>query len=307
VVTRNTNTREHLEDSILLAYLRRQQLEDSLSLRISQHIEIERCPRCLHKLDELAQANTILEVLGRMPSYQHYSELSVADTYARVQGAASKRASSKAYLYGTNNRQHPRKSALRLASLPVAFALTIFFTMVIAFALWTGGPRISGLPQEGIRPNRFNSTVVVQNHATSTPNLALTATASANENATSVLTPTDTPVTGPYLEVCSTPNNIIHWRLVICGHNFEAGYKVELLASGKTPTWLSNLSVNKQGDFKVGWVIDNCANLPTTIFAYEKTNAKTILAMLQNIAFRDCPVLTAPVGPPGVYSTNLSR
>ncbi len=299
-MTPNTNTREHLEDSILLAYLRRQKLEDRLSLRITRHIEIERCPRCLHKLDELAQVNATLEVLGRMPSYQHYPELSVADTYARVQGAASKRTSSQAYLYPINNRQRPRKSTLRLISVPVALALTILFTMVLAFALWSGGPRISGPSQGGIRPNRYNSTVTLLNHPTPTANLALTTTASANASATPVLTPTATPVTEPYIVVCSTPSNITHWRLVICGHNFEVGYKVVLFALGKTPTWLPNLSVNKQGDFQAGWNIDNCANLPTTIFAYEKTNAKPILARLQNITFRDCPVPTALAGPPGV-------
>jgi hypothetical protein len=300
VVTPNKIIREHLEDSILLAYLRRQQLDDRLCSRISQHIDIEQCPRCCHKLNELSQVSTTLDVLGRMPSYQHYSELSVADTYARVQGAASKRTSSQAYLYGTNNRQRPRKSALRLISVPVALALTILFTMVLAFALWSGGPRISGPSQGGIRPDHYNSTVTLQNHPTPTPNLALTATANANESATPVLTPTATLVTGPYIEVCSTPNNIAHWHLVICGHNFEAGYKVILFASGKTPILLSNLSVDKQGNFQVGWNIVNCWNLPTTIIAYEKTNAKPIVARLQNIAFGGCPLPTPTVGPTGV-------
>jgi hypothetical protein len=299
VVTPDYNIREHLEDSILLAYLRRQQLEDRLSLRISRHIDIERCPRCLHKLDELAQVSATLEVLGQMQSYQHYPELSMADTYARVQGAASKRTSSKAYLYPINNRQRPRKSAVRLVSVPVAFALTILFTMVIVFALLSSGPRISGPSQGVIRSDHYNSTVVVQNHATQTPNLALTTTASANASATPVLTPTETPVTGPYIEVCSTPYNIAHWRMVICGHNFEAGYKVILFASGKTPNLLSNLPVDKQGNFQVGWNIVNCWNLPTTIITYERTNAKPISARLQNISFGSCPLPTPTVGPPG--------
>jgi hypothetical protein len=301
VVTPDTNTSEHLEDSILLAYLRRQQLEDRLSLRIIRHIDIERCPRCLHKLDELAQVSATLEVLGQMPSYQHYPELSMLDIYARVQGAASKRTSSKAYLYPINNRQHPRKSAVRLVSLPVAFALTILFTMVIAFALLSNGPRISGPFQGGIRSDQYNSTVVVQNHATSTPNLASTTTASANASSTPVLTPTSTamPVTRPYLEVCSTSNDIAHWRLVICGHNFETGYKVTLFALGKTPILLSNLPVDKQGNFQAAWNIVNCWNLPMSIITYERTNAKPISARLQNISFGSCPLLTPTAEPWG--------
>jgi hypothetical protein len=293
VVTPNTHTREHLEDSILLAYLRRQQLEDALSLLIKQHVEIERCPRCLHKLEELAQVNATLDVLGRMRLYQHYPELSVVDTYARVQGAARKRASSQAYPYPIGNRQRPRKSALRLVSVPVAIALTMLFTIVIAFALFSGKSMVSGPSQEGIHSDLTNPTLVLQNHPPSTPNLALTATAA--------LTPTATPVTGPYIEVCAmTAYNIAHWRLVICGHNFEAGSKVVLVVLGKTPTLLPNVTVDKQGDFQTGWNIDNCANLPTTILAYEKTNKiKPMLITLQDIAFVRCPVPTATAGPSG--------
>lgn len=288
MVTRETTTREHFEDSILLAYLRRQQLEDGLSLRISQHIDIERCPRCCPKLDELARVSATLDVLGRMPSYQHYDELSVADTFARAQGAASKRTSSQADLYRT--RQRPRKSAVRLVSLPVAIAITILFT-IIAFALFSGEPMVPGPSHGGVHSNPGNPTLDLQNHAAATPTLA----------ATAVQTPTSTgtPATGPYMEVCSTDTNITHWHLFICGHNFEPGSKVVLVALGKTPTLLPNVPVNKQGDFQVGWVIDKCGNLPTIILSYQKTDAKPILIKLQNIAFGDCPVPTATAGPPG--------
>ncbi len=53
---------EHPEDSILLAYLRKQQVRDRLT--ISQHIDVEKCPRCLHKLNELEQVSATLDVLG---------------------------------------------------------------------------------------------------------------------------------------------------------------------------------------------------------------------------------------------------
>lgn len=301
MVTPNTHTREHLEDSILLAYLRRQQLEDALSLQISQHVETERCPRCLHKLDELAQVSATLDVVGRMPSYQHYPELSVAETFARAQGAASKRTSAQAYPYPITDRQRPRKSALRLVSVPVALALTLLFTMVIVFALLSGEPMLSRPSQGGIRPNLYNSPITLKNHPPTTSDLAMTATANANDSTSPVLTPTATDVTGPYMAVClMSTYNIDHWRLVICGHNFEVGSKVVLVALGKTPTLLPNVSVNKQGDFTIGWIIDNCANLPTTIFAYEKTNkTKLTEVTLQDIAFGHCPAPTATAGPSG--------
>jgi hypothetical protein len=295
-VTPETNIRDHIEDSLLLAHLRRQKLDDEVNVRITRHIEVEGCLRCRHKLDHLAQVSTILEVLGPMPSYQHYPEMSVAETYAHVLGAASKETSVQADLGRMNNRQRPRKSALRLVSLPAAIALAILFSViVIVFASLLGRPGNSQFPKIVISTSPNNSTSIVPHESTPTPNLALTATVSA----TAAVTPTATPITGPYIEVCSTPPNIAHWRLVICGHNFEAGYKVTLFAFGKTLTRLPNLLVNKQGNFQGGWTIDNCGNLPTIIFASEKANAKPIYVGLQDIAFGKCALLTPTVGPSG--------
>ena len=284
--TSYNDVNEHPEDSILLAYLRKQQLEDRL--KISRHIDVEQCPRCLHKLNELKQVSATLEVLGKIRSYQHYPELSLADIYARVQRDVSKRTALQAYLHRINNRQRPRMSAVRLVSLPVAFALTILFTMVIVFASLYGRPWISGSSSGGTSTSQNISTSLPRQHSTPTLNLALTATANAGTS----ISPTATPVTGPYVEVCSTPNNIAHWRLVICGHNFEAGYKVTLVASGNVPVRLPNLHIDKQGDFKVGWNIMNCGNLPSAIVAHEVVNAKTISARLQNISFGSCLVRT---------------
>ena len=288
-----SDVNKHPEDSLLLAYLRKQQLEDGLS--ISQHIDVEKCPRCLHKLNELKQVSATLDVLGVMRSYQHYPELSVADTYARMQSTANRRIPAKAAMNGVNHRQRPRRSAVRLISVPAAFGLAILFTMaMLVFANLSGRSLIPLSVPGVIRHSQDSSTVVVPAH--STPHLALTATANAETN----ITPTATSVTGPYIEVCSSPDNIAHWRLVICGHNFEASYKVALVALGKTPTWLPNLSVDRKGNFQVGWNIVNCRNLPTTIIFYEKANVKPRIVRLQNISFGSCPLLPPTMGPQGV-------
>ncbi len=272
--TSYSDVNKHPEDSLLLAYLRKQQLEDGLS--IAQHIEVEKCPRCLHKLNKLKQVSTTLDALGVMQSYLHYPELSVAHTYARMQRAA-------------NHRQQPRKSAVRLISLPAAFGLTLLFMVaMLVFANYSGKSSIPRPLQGGTNASQNNSTALQRQQVTPTPNLALTATANAGTN----ITPTATPVTGPYIEVCSTHYNIARWRLVICGHNFETGYKVTLVAFGNVPVWLSNLPVDKQGDFKVGWNIVNCGNLPSIIVAHEVVNPKPISARLQNISFGSCLVRT---------------
>ncbi len=84
---------EHPEDSILLAYLRGQELEVRSS--VIQHIDVEKCSVCLQKLNELKRVSTTLDVLGEMRSYQYYPEVSVADTYARMQSAVNRRTPQK--------------------------------------------------------------------------------------------------------------------------------------------------------------------------------------------------------------------
>ncbi len=271
---------EHPEDSSLLAYIRQQQLDDRS--KINQHIDIERCPRCLRRCSELEQVSKTLDVLGRMPSYQHYPELSVARMYAHVQGAAKRRTFLQAYLHWVNNRQRPRKSAVRLISLPAAFALVILFTVALVFAGLSGVPLIPRSLPGGTGPSQSDSTGVAPQVATPTPDLALTAT--ANANATAI-------ASQPYIQVCSTPADIAQSRLVICGYNFEAGHKVSLVVtiSGKDPDMRHPVLVDKQGDFQDGWYVYNCKYLPTAIFAYEVDNVKVSSPALVNISFAACP------------------
>src|SRR5713101_5597228 len=199
--TSYNDVNEHPEDSILLAYLRKQQVKDRLS--VNQHINLEKCPRCLHKLDELEQVSATLDVLGKIRTYQHYQELSVADTYERMQRAASHRTPTKASLNGANQGQRPRKSVVRLISLPAAFGLAILFTVaMLVFANLSGTSRNPEPSKEGISHSQGNSTVVVVPH--STPDLNLTATVGT----TPVLT-----ATKAYIKVCSTPADIVQWRL----------------------------------------------------------------------------------------------
>jgi len=125
--TSHSDINKHPEDSLLLAYLRKQQLEDALN--ISQHIDVDKCSSCIQKLNELKQVSTTLDVLGEMRSYQHYPELSVADTYARMQSAMNHRIPAKTAKKDAYYRQRPRKSAVRLISVPAAFGLAILLTI----------------------------------------------------------------------------------------------------------------------------------------------------------------------------------
>jgi len=281
---------KHPDDSILLAYLRGQKLEFRSS--VIQHIDIEKCPRCLQKLNELKQVGATLDVLGDMRSYQHYPELSVADTYTRMQNAVNHRIPAKAASNGANYRQRPRKSAVRLISVPAAFGLAILFTVaMLVFANLSGRSFIPFSVGGGTSHVQNTLTIVVQPHSTST------------QAATAIVSPTGTAeAKEPQIKVCSTQANIDQMRLVICGSNFDITHKATLAVSvpDKKPILYRSILVDKHGKFQFGWKIADCGNVPSLISGYEVTSPKQIPAKLQITSFGNCPVpaITPAAAPP---------
>lgn len=292
--TEDKDGKQHPEDSVLFAYLRRQHLEDHL--KINRHLDVEQCPRCRHRYDNLAQVSTTLDVLAQMPPHQHYPELSVARTYEYVQRTANNSNPLRAYVEWAGNRQRPRTSVIRLVSLPAAFLLALLCA-VLVFAHFSNVP-LPRFIQGGIRPDQSSQPTVVQHHIIPTPNLALTATLQAGVSPTVTVT----PPSGPYITVCSTPTDVAHSRLVICGFNFEPGHKVSLVVTlpGKAPNTLSAVPVDNQGRFQDKWYVFNCKNLPTTIVAYEVGNKNISSNVLVNISFAGCSGPTPTPVPSGV-------
>jgi hypothetical protein len=283
---------KHPEDSILLAYLRGQELDVRSS--VIQHIENEKCSVCLQKLKELKQVSTSLDILGEMRSYQYYPELSVADTYARMQNAVSRQTPPKTAMNGAYYWRRPRKSAVRLISVPVAFGLVILFTMaMLVFAKFSGGSLNPFSHTGGTNTVQPVMTMAVPPHTA--------ATSDANVTATVTVTP---GVKEPHMRICSTSTNITQMRLVICGFNFDSMRKASLLVyvPGKGFFWLHAILVDRHGKFQVGWTIADCSNVPTFIYGYEVTNSKPIKVKLQITSFGRCPGSTTTPGanPSGV-------
>jgi len=291
--------KEHPEDSILLAYMRLQHLEDWP--RIDQHIAVELCPRCRRKCDELAQVSATLSVLRQMAAYQHYPELSAARTYAHIQESANKRAPLQAYLHWAGNRQRPRKSPVRLISLPVAFGLALLCVVLVLAAHLSGGPLSSGSSQGHMSPGQNNAATVQPQFTTPAPQLALTVTAGATTTPAATLTPTATSTTGPqaYLQVCSTAADNAQLHLVICGFNFEPYHKVALVVDvpGRSLVTRHSVFVDQKGAFHDGWYISNCKYLPVAVYAEDLTaGTGNYTYTLVNIAFANCPAATPTAG-----------
>ena len=288
---------EHPEDSILLAYLRGQEFEIRSS--VIQHIDRVKCPVCLQKLNELKQVSTTLDVLGEMRSYQHYPELSVADTFVRMQNAVNPRIPIKTAMSGVHYRQLPRSSAVRLISVPAAFVLLILFTMtMLVYANLFGSSLNPFSSKGGTSPGQNIATVAIPPHSTSTKEANLTATAIGTPGGSY-------KAKEPHLEVCSTPANIDQLRLVICGSNFNRFHKATLIVyvPGKKLTWFRNISVDKHGKLQFGWKITDCGNVPAVIYGYEVTSSKPIIVKLQITSFGTCPApTTTPVAKPSGFS-----
>lgn len=289
---------EHPEDSILLAYLRGQELENRAN--VIQHIDRVKCPVCLQKLNELKQVSTTLDVLGEMRSYQYYPELSVTDTFVRMQSAVNPRISVKTARNGANYRQLPRKSVVRLISLPAAFVLVILFTItMLVYANLPGRSFNPFLFKGGTNPDQNIVSVMIPSHSGSTKE--------ANLTATTIVTPGgSSKAKEPLLEVCSTQANIDQLRLVICGTNFNRFHQTTLVVyvSGKKLTWFRNIPIDKHGKLQFQWKITDCGNVPTAIYGYVVTGSKPIIVKLHITSFGSCP---APTTTPGAKPSGFSR
>jgi hypothetical protein len=286
------NNNKHPDDSILLAYLRGQKLETRSS--VIQHIENAKCSVCLQKLRELKQVSSTLDILGEMRAYQSYPELSSAAIYAHAQNAVYHQIPANTTLSGTNGRQRPRKSAMRLISIPVAFGLAILFTLTMFVFADLSVRTFNQFSSNGGTSSGQNiMTVAVPPHSTSTQQ--------ANVKVTAVVTPvTPVGVKQPYITVCSTTNNVAQLQLVICGFSFDSMHKAMLFfyVPGKSAFWLHNIPIDKLGNFHIMLNVVNCGNLPTFIFGYEATSSTLIKVKLHITSFGSCVAPTTPVTKP---------
>lgn len=305
--TRDKDGLEHPDDSDLLAYVRRQQLEDRLSIR--RHIE--QCPFCRRKCSMFASDSETLSVLARMRAYQQYPERTPGQTLEYVISAAQQPEplgirvlQQLRAVAGIDWPRRPSKRMLVLRfSSAVALALLLVllaFEMVLAFQrcgfslpfLFTH-MQVSGGPA--------NLSVVERHYSTPTPSPAQgTATATS-------ASPTASPGTRPYIEVCSTPDEFAQYRLAICGYNFKPGDRVSLIVviPGRLPVTRRALTVNAQGIFRDSWnITSSCKYLPAVISVHDMTHPAVHSNILENIEFPGCPMPTPSTGwPPGGTSS----
>lgn len=298
---RDEGGKEHPENSTLLAYNRKQQLEDRLEIR--RHTE--QCPRCLQLSSELEDASTMLDTLASMQRHLDYADVvSSEQLFNRVQAEAAK--DERRVMTRLMRRFEPvqRKSLryvrylrperrISLVSVPAALALALLVTVlavtiVLAFGVFHARGVPFNLFPHGIAPiNQPNSMSVQQQRATPT-------TSQGNSGSTT----TGAGQSAGHIRDCTNGQDRRASQMRICGANFKPGDKVSLLVtlswSGQ-PRQRHPVIVNGQGKFEVTIPINHC-NVPVAIVAHDLTNSNLYSNTLQGMKFEGCRVPSPNVG-----------
>jgi hypothetical protein len=298
---RDEGGKDHPDTSILLAYTRKQQLEDRLGIR--RHVD--ECPRCLRTCSEYKRTDMVLEVLEQMQSDLSYADVPSTLLLSRIQGeyARYERRLSTRVMRKLEPIQRFGKRGLRavpkigghlkpemplsslgfyIASLVVVVMLV--FAIGVVAAIHGGGP----FNQYPMGPG---ATLVVRHDVTVTTRPTATATHD---------TTAGSGQSKERISICSTDDDRTQSRLRICGYDFKSGDKVALLVtmlgSGQ-PKQRRPVTVDAHGEFEVTLPVNNC-NVPVAIVAHDLTKTK-VYSNILHMRFGSCPMPSPNFGNTG--------
>jgi len=294
---------EHPENSSLLAFLRGQQLEDSERIRL----HLIYCTRCRQTYANLSHISQPLDILSQMSRYQRYPELSSALILRQIQQGAQKQGIWSSLAQRTMNRPRPKKSAVRLVSLPVAFGIgllcmTVIIVLAYTFAHFVPVPPLPGVLTSGMSDNQPSVAGLTQHQPTPSPTQvvtampAVTATTITTSTVTGSPTPTTTPGKShqrPSISDCSARLGTAQYPQVICGSNFKPGDRVtlkEYVFLNKLEMIDTSVTVDANGKFTDYLKIISCK---ATFFAFiaEDTSSNPVVDSntLWESSMGDCP------------------
>jgi len=300
---RGEGGKEHPENSILLAYTRKQQLEDRLGIR--RHID--ECPRCLQKCGEFERDSVALETLEQMQTRLDYADVPSVLLVARIESKYGKYERSLPARVRRRvepiQREIVRGARLLKPKRPLSFvsfhallALMILTAllaagMVLAFQVWHINGAQFILDGGVIRETQPGSVSLRKQQATGTVNPG---SGGAQNPATA-----GSGLSRGYIRICTMDQDRADSRLRICGSDFKPGDRVALLitmdGSGQ-PKQHHAVTVDGHGEFQVTISVNNC-NLPVAIQAHDLTNPKMDSNIVQHIKFGGCRIPSPNLGP----------
>lgn len=298
---RDEGGKEHPGNSILLAYTRKQQLEDRLEIR--RHTE--QCPRCLQLSSELEDASTVLGTLAEMQHHLDYAGVvSAEQVFNRVQVETAKyerrvstRIMRRLEPVQRKSLRYVRylrpKKPISFVSIPAALVLMLLVTVlavgiVLALGVFHGRGVPFDLFPHGVAPvSQPNSMSVQQHHATPT----------ASRGSPGATTTGAGQLAGRIRD-CTSSQDRKQSQMRICGANFKPGDKVALVVtlswSGQ-PRQRHPVIVDRQGKFELTIQINHC-NVPVAIVAHDLTNTDLYSNTLQGMKFGGCRIPSPNLG-----------
>lgn len=285
---RDNNGHAHLENAILLAYIRGQLAADAM-LIVQQHCA--KCTVCTQKCAEYSQIGMTLQqnLTYAMPVYPSIVDMlgDALDSPAAASAALHQRRESKRRVWKQSARTSESKT-LRLFPKVGVFPLTIAVALVILMVLL--GSTLSnyiGSRASIARPTPNMPTLPVQPTATRT--LVPTKSVNTSTPGTTVgVLPTGTAK--PVIWICSSNGDLAQSRLRICGKNLKAGDRViifEVLPNGSSRVGMLAIA-DSHGSFTGAWTIPNCHSVPIAIFAYDATRELSTSRVMVNISIGGC-------------------
>jgi anti-sigma factor RsiW len=295
------NGHAHLEDSILLAYIRGQLAADAV-LTIQQH-----CAKCQVCTQKCAQYTRISMTLQQNLTYAMPVYPSIVDMLGDALDNPA--AASAALRQHRENRRRVRKQRartsgsklLRLAPrprvgvFPLTVSVSLVMLMVLVAYMFSSHMGILARNPPAIKHATppISSTLAPLPTATRAPILTKTVNAST-PGTTAGLIPTGTATSDgtskSVIWLCSSNADLAQSRLRICGKNFKAGDRIIILEvfpniSHRVGTVTT---ADAHGTINGVWTISNCRNVPIAVFAFNLTRATFTSPVSVNISIGGC-------------------
>ena len=255
----------HPDKSILLAYIRRQPLDDKLY--IQQHVE--HCERCGQQCDEYKRLSSSLE--DALMQVRHFYPHLTSHVFYTIE----EHSYESGKLRGAQGLRDYRPKR-RMARPQVAILLVLLFSMLlttVAYAISTNHTSlISYIPHHSIAttvpsPNLGNLVPppqVASKHKHPPKHIAVP---------TPVVSVTPVSTVSPSIVICGTSITGHSRYLKICGDHFTPGDQVRVvLEYRKNSQLLAPVTVDAKGQFEDAFTIA-CRDVPMMIFASDQSHS----------------------------------
>jgi hypothetical protein len=260
----------HPDKSILLAYIRRQLLDDRLY--IQQHVE--HCERCSQQCDEYKRLSSLLE--DTLMQVRHFYPRLTSDVFYGIEEDSYESGKLRAAQGQSFLDYRPTR---RMARLRAAISLVLLFAMLlttVAYAISTNHTSLlSHIPHHSIAspqpsPNLENLVPPPQ------------VTTKHKRPSKPVVVPTPVSIARPSIVICGISITGTSRYLKICGDHFTPGDKVTIVLEYlKNSKSLTPVIVDATGHFENGFTIA-CGDVPIMIHVSDKSH-RTESAMLIDI------------------------